>query len=409
VLIRNSNNDQHKGHSVTTIERALQETLEQDAKAFRIVTILGPRQAGKTTLARMTFKDRRYVSLEEPEKRELATCDPKTFLRRFHPPVIIDEVQRVPDLLSYIQVEVDERPDDKGQFILTGSHQPLLRETIAQSLAGRTSILALYPLSFREILRHGRPFQADTASHWIYRGFMPEIYRADLNPTRFYQAYAQTYVERDVRQLIQVKEQLVFERFLKLLAGRIGQLLNLDSLASDVGVSAGTIRNWISVLEASFIVFRLPPYFRNLGKRLVKTPKIYFTEIGLAAYLLGIESPEQVDRDPLYGNLFENMVMMELVKFRLSQGKNPELYFYRDSHSTEIDVVAEVSRSPVPIEIKSSATFQKHLIKSLEFYHTSIDQACKQSFLIYSGSDGLLTERTQGVHFTRAAEVLKQG
>jgi len=388
------------------IKRELQQRLEQDAKTFRIVTILGPRQAGKTTLAKMTFKNHQYVSLEEPEMRELATSDPKTFLRRFKPPAILDEVQRVPDLLSYIQGLVDENPDEKGQFILTGSHQPLLRERIAQSLAGRTSILILYPLSFGEVLSHDESFKENAAHKWIYRGFMPEIYRAELNPTRAYQAYAQTYVERDVRQLIQVKEQLVFERFLKLLAGRIGQLLNLDSLASDVGVSAKTIRHWISVLEASFIVFRLPPYFRNLGKRLVKTPKIYFTDCGLATYLLGIESPEQVDRDPLYGNLFENMVMMELVKFRTSQGKNPELYFYRDSHGNEIDVITEVMRLLVPIEIKSSATFQQRLLKTLEFYHTSIDQECKRSFLIYSGSNGSLTERTQGFHFTSSSKVL---
>jgi len=391
---------------MTEIKRELQERLIQDAKAFRIVTILGPRQAGMTTLARMTFKKHKYVSLEEPEMRELATSDPKTFLRRFHPPAILDEIQRVPDLLSYIQGQVDEKPDEKGQFILTGSHQPLLREKIAQSLAGRTSILILYPLGFSEVLSHDKSYKEDAAYNWIYRGFMPEIFRADLNPTRAYQAYIQTYVERDVRQLIQVKEQLVFERFLKLLAGRTGQLLNFDSLASDVGVSAKTIRNWISVLEASFIVFRLPPYFKNLGKRLVKTPKIYFTDIGLATYLLGIESPRQVDRDPLYGNLFENMVLMELVKFRTSQGKNPELYFYRDSHGNEIDVITEVIRSLVPIEIKSSATFQKPLLKTLEFYHTSIDQECKRSFLIYSGSSGFVTERTQGLHFTSSSKAL---
>lgn len=388
------------------IKRALQEILEQDAKAFRIVTILGPRQAGKTTLAKMTFKNHRYVSLENPENRELATRDPKTFLRRFHPPAILDEVQRVPDLLSYIQGLVDEKPDHQGQFILTGSHQPLLRKKIAQSLAGRTSILTLYPLSFNEVLSHDRSIAADPANNWIYRGFMPEIYRAGLNPTRAYQAYAQTYVERDVRQLVQVKEQLTFERFLKLLAGRIGQLVNFDSLASDVGVSPKTIRNWISVLEASFIVFRLPPYFKNIGKRIVKTPKIYFTEIGLVTYLLGIESPDQVDRDPLFGSLFENMVMMELVKSRTARGRNPELYFYRDSHGNEIDVLTEVMRTVVPVEIKSSATFQKHLLKTLEFYHSAIDRECRRSFLIYSGDNGALTQKTHGFHFTNSAKVL---
>ena len=307
--------------------------------------------------------------------------------------------------MGIIQSEVDQNPEETGQFILTGSHQPLLREKISQSLAGRTSILTLFPLSFREILSHEPELRKDAAHSWIYRGFLPEIFRAGLDPTRAFQAYSQTYVERDVRQLIQVKEQLVFERFLKLLAGRIGQLLNLDSLANEVGVSAKTIRNWISVLEASFIVMHLPPYFKNLGKRLVKTPKIYFVDVGLASYLLGIESKEQVERDPLYGNLFENMVMMELVKHRTSLGKNPELYFYRDSHGNEIDVLTEVSRSLIPIEIKSSATFQKRLLKTLEFYQSSIDEKCEKSYLIFSGESGELTEKTMGLHFTESSHV----
>ena len=389
------------------IKRDLQERLEEDARSFRVVTILGPRQAGKTTLARMTFKNHKYVSLEEPEMRELATSDPRTFIRRYHPPVIFDEVQRVPDLLSYIQSQVDEKPEETGQFILIGSHQPLLREKISQSLAGRTSLLTLYPLSFREILAHNNASKEEAAHNWIYQGFLPEIIRASLDPTRAYQAYSQTYVDRDVRQLIQVKEQLVFERFLKLLAGRIGQLLNLDSLANEVGVTAKTIRQWISVLEASFIIIRLPPYFKNLGKRLVKTPKIYFVDVGLASYLLGIESAKQVERDPLYGNLFENMVLMELVKYRAAQGKNSDLYFYRDSHGNEIDVLTEVARSLVPIEIKSSATFQKRLLKTLDFYHTSIDQECRHSYLIYSGKSGSLTERTAGLHFTESSRALE--
>ena len=209
---------------MTDITRNLESTLKQDARTFRVVTILGPRQAGKTTLAKMAFPNYNYVSLEEPQMRELATIDPKTFLKRYGPPAILDEVQRVPELLSYIQGVVDEKPDDKGQFILTGSHQPLLREKISQSLAGRTSILTLYPLTFNEILSHVPSLKNRDPSEWIYRGFMPEIYRSKLDPTRSYQAYTQTYVERDVRQLIQVKEQMVFERFLKLLAGRIGQL-----------------------------------------------------------------------------------------------------------------------------------------------------------------------------------------
>ena len=387
-------------------KRLAAKQLARDAASFRMVTILGPRQAGKTTLARSLFKDYRYASLEDPELRRLAVNDPKTFLARFRAPAIFDEIQRVPELLSYLQGIVDEFPDRKGQFILTGSHQPLLREQVAQTLAGRTSILTLLPLSFGEILDQSPSLAAETASSWIYRGFMPEIYRADLDPTRTYQGYVQTYVERDVRQLLQVKDQLVFERFLRLLAGRIGQLINFDSLASDVGVSAKTIRDWISVLEASFIIMRVAPYFKNFGKRLVKTPKIYFVDVGLACYLLGIESTQQVERDPLYGNLFENMVVMELAKCRAAAGQNANLYFYRDSHGNEVDILTEVARSLIPIEIKTSATFHDGLLRSLHYYQTSVDTTCGDGFLVYSGTTGRLSQTCMGLNFAFASKAL---
>ena len=388
------------------ISRIYEKQLALDAAAFRVVTILGPRQSGKTTLAKRLFKNYSYASLEEPELRSLAISDPRTFLSRFPAPAIFDEVQRVPELLSYIQGLVDERPDQKGQYILTGSHQPVLQEQIAQTLAGRTSLLTLLPLSFVEIIAAQAERATDSPSEWIYRGFMPEIYRADLNPTRTYQAYVQTYVERDVRQLIQVKDIFIFDRFLRLLAGRVGQLINFDSLASDVGVSAKTIREWISVLEASFIVMRVPPYFKNIGKRLVKTPKVYFVDVGLACYLLGIESPQQVERDPLYGNLFENMVILELAKARAALGQQHGLYFYRDSHGNEVDVLTEVSRVLRPIEVKTSATFQDGLLKSLHYYENHVDTKCRRSYLIYSGKSAPLTEVCRALHFTAAAQAL---
>lgn len=388
------------------ISRTYEAQLVRDAAAFRVVTILGPRQSGKTTLAKRLFKNYRYASLEDPELRRLALSDPRTFLTRFQAPAIFDEVQRAPELLSYIQGQVDERPDQKGQYILTGSHQPLLQEQIAQTLAGRTSLLTLLPLSFVEIIAAQAEKAADSPSDWIYRGFMPEIYRADLNPTRTYQAYVQTYVERDVRQLIQVKDLLVFDRFLRLLAGRVGQLINFDSLASDVGVSSKTIREWMSVLEASFIVMRIPPYYKNIGKRLVKTPKVYFVDVGLACYLLGIESPQQVERDPLYGNLFENMVVVELAKARAASGQQHGLYFYRDSHGNEIDILTEVSRVLRPIEVKTSATFHEGLLKSLKYYQNHVDPQCPRSFLIYSGESAPLTESCQALHFTTASQAL---
>jgi predicted AAA+ superfamily ATPase len=386
------------------ISRIYEQLLTLDAASFRVVTILGPRQSGKTTLAKKLFPNYSYATLEDPDLRRLAVNDPRTFLSRFPSPAIFDEVQRVPELLSYIQGIVDEHPDRKGQYILTGSHQPILQEQISQTLAGRTSILTLLPLSFGEVIAAQNERADDSPSDWIYRGFMPEIYRAGLNPTRTYQAYLQTYVERDVRQLIQLKDLLIFDRFLRLLAGRVGQLVNFDSLASDVGVSPKTIREWISVLEASFIVMRIPPYFKNFGKRLVKTPKVYFVDVGLASHLLGIESAKQVERDPLYGNLFENMVIMEFVKLRAAKGQKHGLYFYRDSHGNEIDILTEVSRILTPIEIKTSGTFQDGLLKSLNYYQNHIDTNCIRSYLIYSGISAPLTGVCRGLHFTEASQ-----
>lgn len=391
---------------IIEIPRLLKRQLQADAQQFRVVTLLGPRQAGKTTLTKMAFPDYRYASLEDLENRQLATEDPNTFLKRFSPPVILDEIQRTPHLLSAIQGIVDEHPNKKGQFVLTGSHQPLLREKISQSLAGRTSLLTLYPLSLIEILNHFNHREEERPWEWIYRGFLPEIYRSQLDPTRVYQAYVQTYLERDVRQLIQIKEQIAFERFLKLIAGRVGQLVNFDSLATDVGVSPKTVHEWVSVLEASFILFRLPPYFKNIGKRLVKTPKLYFTDVGLAAYLLGIDSSAQIERDPLYGLLFENLVVMELVKARLNRAKNPDLYFYRDSHGKEVDVLAQVGRKLLPIEIKTSASPASHLLKNLEYFQKAIVKT--EGFLIHTGRSGPISKEIQGLNFLESALVYKE-
>ncbi len=392
---------------MTEIKRELLEQLKLDSENYRVVTLLGPRQAGKTTLAKMLFPNYSYVSLEDIAARELAINDPKTFLKRYPSPAIYDEIQRVPELLSAVQVEVDKYPDRKGQYILTGSHQPLLREQVAQTLAGRTSILILYPLSLTELCAHDKKYANVAAAEWIYHGFHPEIYRAKLNPTRTYQAYTQTYVERDVRQLIEVKDQTRFERFLKLLAGRVGQLLNMDSLANDVGVSSKTIAQWISVLESSFIIYRVAPYFENFGKRLVKTPKVYFVDVGLACYLLNIESSNQVERDPLFGSLFENLVVSELMKFRLNRAKSPELYFYRDSHGKEVDVLAKIGRQLLPIEIKTSATFRKELVQSLTFFTKSVLKDAVPAALIYQGQSAPLANTITGWNFIEAAKAIE--
>ena len=273
--------------------------------------MLGPRQAGKTTLARTVLPEYTYVSLENPDLRQLATEDPRAFLKRYPSHVIFDEIQRAPHLLSYLQGVVDENKTN-GQFVLTGSHQRQRRESISQSLAGRTGVLHLLPLTIAELASAGIDF--DDVYHYLFQGFLPRIYDQHQRPHTAYGGYFQTYVERDVLQLIKLKDVVLFEKFMKLLAGRVGQVINYQSLANDTGVDSMTIKSWLSILEASYVVFRLPPYFENFGKLVIKTPKIYFTDTGLLCYLLGIERVEQVQRDPLVGNLFENLVILEALK-----------------------------------------------------------------------------------------------
>ena len=317
------------------IKRKILNELKQSAKEYPVVTIIGPRQAGKTTLARYAFPDHDYCNLENPDLRELAKNDPNAFFVKFPGDCIIDEIQRVPTLLSYIQVRVDD-DDSKGRYILTGSHQLELHQSIAQSLVGRTSILKLLPLSIQE-LRDSKIEQ--DKFEYIYKGFLPRIYKDNLNPTRAYRNYYETYIERDVRQIINLKELSSFEKFLRLLAGRVGQVVNLSSLANDTGVSGNTLKSWLSVLEASFITFQLYPYFENFGKRVIKSSKIYFTDTGLLSYLLGIEKVSQLERDPLFGNIFENLVILEAIKDRYNQGLDHNLYFYRTTKSNELDLI----------------------------------------------------------------------
>ncbi|MCB0391786.1 MAG: ATP-binding protein [Bdellovibrionales bacterium] len=386
------------------IARKIKVKLLELSGQFRIVTLLGPRQAGKTTLCKKVFPNYAYYSLENPEHRSFAQQDPKTFLTKNSQPLIIDEIQKVPELLSWLQGIVDENPEKKGQYILTGSHQPLLRQSVSQSLAGRTAILTLLPLSFEELSKSAK--KEVRPEFWIHKGFLPEIHSEGLNSTDSYRAYTQTYVERDVRQLIQVRDQTTFERFLKLVAGRVGQLLNQNSLASDVGVSPNTINEWLSVLESSFIIFRAIPYHKNFGKRLVKSPKIYFNDIGLATYLLGLTTPEQVSRDPLYGQLFENLVVAEILKKQLNEGHSGQIYFYRDSHGNEIDVLHPRGTKHQPIEIKSSATYNSDLIKGLKKYIKSIGEEATLPTLIYSGDTGPLPQGVNGYNFIDSNKAL---
>lgn len=376
------------------IPRQIAQELRQLLSEYPVVTLLGARQSGKTTLARELLSDWDYCNLEAPETRQLAVDDPKAFLAQFRGRVILDEIQRVPTLLSYIQVSVDESRQN-GRFVLTGSHQLTLREAITQSLAGRTSILNLYPFSIAELRDAGIAF--DTPWDYIYQGFLPRIYDQNQRPTQAYSNYYQTYVERDVRQLINLRDLAVFEKFIKLLAGRVGQLMDYSSLANDVGVSATAIRQWLSILEASFIVFKLSPYYENFGKRVVKSPKYFFTDTGLLAFLLGIEKPDQVARDPLVGQLFENLVVIECLKSRANRGRTPNLYFFRDSNGNEVDILCESGRDLVAIEVKSSATYRPELLKGLKRLR-GLAPNIKQSYLVYAGepftfSDGITALR----------------
>ncbi len=383
------------------IERTIKFELLKLIKEYPVITILGPRQAGKTTLVRSVLKDFMYCNLETPENRQLATRDPNTFLSQFKGPVILDEIQRVPELLSYIQVLVDEQKIN-GSFVLTGSHQLQLKQSILQSLAGRTAILQLLPLSIEELKSADIKF--DNFTDYIIHGFFPRIYDQKQRPQQAYSNYYQTYVERDVRQLINLKDAALFEKFMKLLAGRVGQLIDYNSLANDTGVDAKTIKNWLSILEASFIIFKLSPYFENFGKRVIKSPKYYFIDVGLLAFLLGIETSEQVSRDPLVGNIFENLIVIECLKAKLNVSKIPNIYFFRDSSGNEIDLILQIGRELIPLEIKSSATFSASLVS--KFQKTINFMNFPKAFLVYNGESKSIDSKIRALNFSECIKIL---
>lgn len=336
------------------IPRASFASLRRLARGFPVIALTGPRQSGKTTLAKACFSDKPYVSLENPDEREFAERDPRRFLERFAEGAILDEVQRCPALLSWLQGLVDER-GRMGDFILTGSAQFDLLSGVTQSLAGRVGRIELLPLSAIELSAAEQlPGSLD---EMLLRGGYPALYDRDLIPGDWFTNYVATYLERDVRQLITVRDLTQFQRFVKMCAARSGQMLNLTSLGADCGVSAVTARDWLSVLEASYLVMRLPPYHRNFGKRLVKTPKLYFLDVGLMAWLLGIREANSIETHALRGALFETYVLGELVKQRYNLGHPADLYFWRDNVGHEVDVLFETPDGLQAVEIKSGSTF----------------------------------------------------
>ena len=365
------------------IPREMSKVAKQRAREFPVLTITGPRQSGKTTLAKACFPDYGYVNLEDPETREMAENDYRRFFAMYKAPLIIDEIQRVPKLASAIQTMVDERRTILGQYILTGSHQPVLKQTVTQSLAGRSAFLELLPLTFGEIAQGSDSGKNDPDS-LILRGTMPELAISGMEASVYYRNYLNSYVERDVKLLANIRNTTAFHKFITLLAGRVGQLLNLNSMSCEVGVSHTTLGEWIDVLEASFIVFRLQPYHTNIGKRLVKTPKIYFTETGLASYLLGLRSAEQVAHDPLRGNLFENLVISEMMKHIKNADSDDELFFFRTSDGIEIDALLRTNDGCQPIEIKSAMTQSASLESGLRRFLALQPQSIAPT-VIYAG------------------------
>ena len=385
------------------ITRMIADQIKKSASQVPVVTVLGPRQAGKTTLVRELYPDHTYVNLEDKATRELAENDYIGFFKKYSEPMIIDEVQRVPELLSAIQVKVDEDRRKNGRFILTGSHQPRLREAVAQSLAGRTTIHVLFPLSLEEIKKSGKLEELDEN---IIRGFMPELYLDNVRDTDvYYRDYLDTYIEKDLRQMIAVKDLNAFFRFLTLLAGRVGQVVNLSGMSGEVGVSSTTLGEWLSVLEDSFIVFRLQPYFSNISKRIVKSPKVYFVEPGLAAYLLGIESARQASRDPLRGNLFENIVVLEAMKARLNINKESNLFYVRTEKGVEIDLILKKEGMLFPFEIKSSMTPNKDFSKNLKMFCDS-EADSGQMTVVYCGENYESFQGCRYVHYTDIADAV---
>ena len=364
------------------IDRTLETTLKELSTKYPVVTVTGPRQSGKTTLCRKVFPKKDYVNLENLDIRQFAIEDPRGFLRNYPEGAILDEIQRAPDLLSYIQSIVDEAKKD-GLFVLTGSQQFEVSSKINQSLAGRTALLKLLPFSIEELSGH---YDISSINRMVITGFYPRIYDKKLDPTTALGDYFETYVERDLRLLVNIKDLNLFQKFVRLCAGRVGQILNLKNLANDVGISHTTARSWLTLLEASYIIFFLQPYYSNISKRLIKSPKLYFYDIGLASYLIGLESELHASRDPLRGNLFENMVVIEALKYRLHRGKRNNLCFYRDSGGNEVDMVVTMGSNLFPVEIKAGETVTNDFFKGLKtFKKTFPANTPLSSGLIYGG------------------------
>ena len=366
------------------IERTLASKVTSLAQKFQVITLTGPRQSGKTTLVRATFPDLPYVSLEEPDIRQIALTDPRGFLSNYPNGVILDEIQNTPELFSYIQRVVDE--NRQIQFILTGSSNFLLMEKISQTLAGRTAVLHLLPFSLQEL----EPL-ADSYENLIFKGQYPRIYDRAIPPTDFYPSYIQTYVDRDVRMIKNIGDINAFIQFTQLCAGRIGQPLNNASLANDAGISPNTAKSWLSILESSYILYLLQPYHRNFNKRLIKSPKLYFYDTGVACSLLGIREQEQVNLHYMKGSLFENLILNEFIKRSFNRGENRQPYYWQDNHGKEIDCLLVNGEKVTAVEIKSGKTISTSYFENLNYWRSLAALPKNQEYVVYGGEQSMQT------------------
>jgi len=369
------------------IQRGAANKIKQLARKFPAVGLLGPRQSGKTTLAKELFPNKPYISFENQDNVLLATKDPRAFLGQYKNGAIFDEIQRVPQLLSYMQGVIDAQPNKVGLFIITGSQNLLLLESISQTLAGRIAFIHLLPFSFTEL--EGSKYGKQSLNKLILNGGYPRLYDKKINPVDYYPNYLLTYVERDVRQIKNISNLALFQRFLKVCASRVGQEVNYTSIGNDTGVDQKTIMSWFGILEASFIAFRLQPFYKNLGKRLTQMPKLYFYDTGLCCSLLELETESHVNTHPLRGALFENLIILELLKARYNNGQRGNLFYWRDRTGNEIDVLIDQSSQVIPVEIKTASTFNTDYVKGINYWK-KVNPDTKKAFVIYTGKSAVL-------------------
>jgi predicted AAA+ superfamily ATPase len=383
------------------MDREIEKEILKGVSGFPVVTITGPRQSGKTTMIKHLFPNKMYISLEDPDNYEIAKTDPRGLLSKHFDGIILDEVQRVPELLSYIQGIVDEH-NIPGMFILSGSQQFNLMSGITQSLAGRTAIFKLFPFSISELDSRNE----SDINNILHKGFYPRVWDFDLSPTKFYSDYIESYIERDLRQIINIKDLDKFRTFIRLCAGRTGQIFIASHLANEIGVSVHTINSWLSILETSYIVFQLPPFYANINKRLTKSHKIYFYDVGLASNLLKIQQPDQLYSHPLRGAIFENLVIADIVKSRRNKGLMNNFFFYRDSNQNEVDLIIDNMLNIDAVEIKSTETFSNNLLQGLKYIRKILPEKTRYTYLCYAGRKEMQYQDHQLVNFRNIADII---